>query len=181
MSLRTLKTRLWHVCLFPFVWRCCPSGSKDGPPVQSATIHFKSHCPFKIFQKIMCIKSYWIESYKIVSNRWLNAIYRIVRLVYRYRPSFPGKHQLNTNKAQLHGASMHASMHRELYKLNFTLCPTPTDSGLSGQKKRMRKHSILHQVCNETSAINSKSLTEYNSSSQTEENSHYIKCSGMLW
>ena len=49
------------VCLFPFGWRCCPSGLKDGPPVQSATIHVKSHCP-----------------YKIVSNHWLNAMYRIV-------------------------------------------------------------------------------------------------------
>ena len=72
------------VCLFPFVWRCCPSGSKDGPPVQSATIHVKSHCPFKIFHK-WCVLNR-IESYKIVSNRWLYAVYRIVRLVYRYSP-----------------------------------------------------------------------------------------------
>ena len=71
MSLCTLKTRLWHVCLFPFVWWCCPSGSKDEPSVQSATIHVRSHCPFKIFQKMMCIKSYQIVGWMpcIVSYR----------------------------------------------------------------------------------------------------------------
>ena len=41
-----------------------------------------SHCPFKIFQKMMCIELYWLDSYKIVSYRWMPCIvsYRIVSI-----------------------------------------------------------------------------------------------------
>ena len=40
----------WHVRLFLFVWRCCPSCSKVGPPVQSATIHVaQGYLPFPVW------------------------------------------------------------------------------------------------------------------------------------
>ena len=42
----------------------------------------------------MCIKSYRIESYKIVSTRWLTTAYRIVRLVYRYSPNLESRLQV---------------------------------------------------------------------------------------